>query len=267
MSLYQVQNQWGGQSAAWNPGGLWAIGSRSNQSVLALNLKSTDGGKNLTGTMTYSGEGPIGVQAAQSGTNSYTVQNQWGGSSAAWQPGGQWLLGDRPNQSVVAIDITSTDGGKTLTGTITYAGEGPIGFKADQSAGGLYSVQNQWGGASAAWQQGGAWAIGARQNQGVVAIKATSTDGGKTLTGTMTYSGEGAIGFKATLSGDNTYAVQNQWGGPSAPWQPGGQWILGARKGQGVVAIDVTSNDGGKTLSGTMTYAGEGPIGFRGNLN
>jgi hypothetical protein len=269
MSLYQVQNQWGGQSAAWNPGGLWSIGNRPNQGVIALSLKSSDGGKTLTGTMTYEGEQGIGVQAVQSGTNSYTVQNQWGGSSAPWQPGGQWLLGSRPNQNVVAIEISSNDSGKSLTGTITYAGENPIGFKAEQSSGGLYSVQNQWGGSSAAWQQGGAWAIGARQNQGVVAIKATSNDGGKTLTGTMTYAGEGTIGFKATLSGDHTYTVQNQWGGASAPWQPGGQWILGARQnnGQGVIAIDVTSNDGGKTLTGTMTYAGEGPIGFRGTLN
>ncbi|WP_414514364.1 hypothetical protein [Nostoc sp. PCC 9305] len=31
-----------------------------------------------------------------------------------------------------AIDITSNDDGKTLTGTITYAGEGPIGFRSHQ---------------------------------------------------------------------------------------------------------------------------------------
>jgi hypothetical protein len=129
MSLYQVQNQWGGQSAAWNPGGLWAIGSRANQSVIALKLTSPDGGKTLTGTMTYSGEQAIGVQAVQSSTNSYTVQNQWGGTSAPWQPGGQWILGARKGQGVIAVDVTSSDGGKTLSGTMTYAGEGPIGFR------------------------------------------------------------------------------------------------------------------------------------------
>ncbi|ATB33606.1 lectin OAA family protein [Melittangium boletus] len=267
MSIYNVQNQWGGSSAAWNQGGLWAIGGRSNQGVIALKAKSEDGGKTLTGTMTYSGEGEIGFRATLSGTNTYTVQNQWGGSSAPWQEGGTWILGSRKNQGVVAIDLTSNDGGKTLAGTMTYAGEGPIGFKGELRSGGAYTVQNQWGGASAPWQQGGAWLIGARDGQKVTAIKATSTDGGKTLTGSMTYSGEGAIAFKATQDGENTYTVQNQWGGSAAPWQPGGIWLIGARQSQGVVSLDVTSTDGGKTLAGTMTYAGEGPIGFRGTLN
>lgn len=130
-----------------------------------------------------------------------------------------------------------------------------------------YTVQNQWGGSNAAWNPGGQWSVGNRPNQTIVALSAKSTDGGKTLTGTTTYAGEGPIGFKATLSGDNHYTVQNQWGGPSAPWQPGGEWTLGARQNQGVVAIDITSSDGGKTLTGTITYAGEGPIGFRGTLS
>jgi hypothetical protein len=267
VSIYNVQNQWGGSSAAWNQGGLWAMGGRSDQRVVALKARSEDGGKTLLGTMKYEGEGEIGFRATLSGANTYSVQNQWGGSSAPWQDGGTWLLGARENQGVVAIDLSSSDGGKTLTGTLTYAGEGPIGFKGELSSGGTYAVQNQWGGSSAPWNQGGTWVIGARNNQGVVAIKATSTDGGKTLTGTMTYAGEGAIAFKATLDSPNTYTVQNQWGGSSAPWQPGGTWRIGARDGQGVTAVDVVSNDGGKTLAGTMTYVGEGPIGFRGTLS
>ena len=59
------------------------------------------------------------------------------------------------------------------------------------------------------------------------------------------------------------YQVENQWGGAGAPWHQGGKWILGARSGQNVVAIDIQSPDGGETFQGTMTYAGEGPIGFR----
>ncbi len=49
------------------------------------------------------------------------------------------------------------------------------------------------------------------------------------------------------------YLVQNQWGGNTAPWHPGGTWVLGCRANQNVVAMDVRSNDGGKTLTGTMT--------------
>lgn len=61
----------------------------------------------------------------------------------------------------------------------------------------------------------------------------------------MTYAGEGPIGFRATLSGNNTYQVENQWGGDSAPWHPGGNWILGSRQNQNVVALDINSDDGG----------------------
>ena len=67
---------------------------------------------------------------AQVAPNPYVVENQWGGSAAPWHPGGMWLIGGRKGQAVVAIDVTSPDNGATLTGTITYKGEGPIGFKA-----------------------------------------------------------------------------------------------------------------------------------------
>ncbi|AFY43382.1 hypothetical protein [Nostoc sp. PCC 7107] len=262
-NLYIAQNQWGGSSAPWNPGGAWVIGARSNQRVVALKVTSSDNGKTLNGTMTYAGEGPIGFRGTLTTSDTYKVENQWGGSSAPWNPGGNWILGCRGNQNVVAIDITSNDGGNTLNGTITYAGEGPIGFKSAAANGSVYTVENQWGGASAPWNPGGTWALGCRDNQNVVAINVTSNDGGKTLTGTNTYAGEGPIGFRGNLLGSNNYTVENQWGGASAPWNAGGTWVIGCRAGQNAVAINVTSNDGGKTFTGTMTYAGEGPIGFR----
>ncbi|MFY2559469.1 lectin ESA-2 [Corallococcus terminator] len=266
MSTYNVQNQWGGSSAPWNPSGLWVIGSRANQNVIALSVTSSDGGQTLTGTMTYVGEGPIGFRGKLSGANNYTVENQWGGPTAPWNAGGTFVLGFRQNQNVVAIDITSSDGGQNLAGTMTYAGEGPIGFKSEQTNGGAYTVENQWGGASAPWNAGGLWVFGARKGQNVVGVSIKSGDGGKTLAGTMTYNGEGPIGFRGTLSGADTYTVENQWGGASAPWHPGGLWVIGFRQGQNVVTLDVTSSDAGQTLTGTMTYNGEGPIGFRGKL-
>ncbi|MEQ8999620.1 MAG: hypothetical protein RID53_24230 [Coleofasciculus sp. B1-GNL1-01] len=129
MALYKVENQWGGNSAPWNPGGNWVIGSRSNQNVVAINVKSDDGGQTLNGTMTYSGEGSIGFRATRTSGNNYTVENQWGGNSAPWNPGGNWVIGSRSNQNVVAINVKSDDGGQTLNGTMTYSGEGSIGFK------------------------------------------------------------------------------------------------------------------------------------------
>ncbi|NTX14757.1 hypothetical protein HUA76_28595 [Myxococcus sp. CA056] len=129
-----------------------------------------------------------------------------------------------------------------------------------------YKVQNQWGGSSAPWNPGGNWVIGGREKQNVVAMKVTSNDGGQTLTGSMTYNGEGPIAFRATLTSPNNYVVENQWGGPTAPWNPGGTFVLGSRQGQNVIALDLTSGNSGESLTGTMTYNGEGPIGFRGNM-
>ncbi len=264
MTQYFVENQWGGSSAPWQPGGVWALGSRYNQALIAVDITSTDGGKSFSGTITYANEGPIGFKAEQTSQNYYNVQNQWGGTSAPWHPGGVWVIGGRDNQNVVALEIASRDGGKTFSGTMKYAGEGPIGFKSS-----LYDqvqVQNQWGGPSAPWHPGGTWVLGAREKQHVVAIDITSGDGGKTFSGTMTYAGEGPIGFKANQSSQNEYVVQNQWGGSSAPWHMGGVWTIGARGNQNVVALNVTSTDGGKNLTGTNTYVGEGPIGFKGQL-
>jgi len=257
-TLYQVENSWGGTTG--HQGGKWVIGGRPSQGVVALDIKSDDGGKTLTGTMTYEGEGPIGFTATLFGSNNYTVENSWGGTSG--HDGGNWVIGYRSGQNVVAVNVTSKDGGKTLSGTMTYEGEGPIGFEGTQAQGDAYSVENSWGGTSG--HQGGTWALGNRSGQNVVALDIKSDDGGETLSGTMTYSGEGPIGFKGALSGSNNYTVENSWGGTSG--HDGGLWIIGLRAGQNVVAVEVTSTDDGKTLSGTMTYDGEGPIGFEGTL-
>lgn len=62
-NLHHVQNQWGGQGAAWNEGGMRVIGCRSGQNVVGLNINSADGGKTFTGTMQYSGEGDIAFRS------------------------------------------------------------------------------------------------------------------------------------------------------------------------------------------------------------
>ncbi|MES1242719.1 MAG: lectin OAA [Acidobacteriota bacterium] len=129
MSQYSVQNQWGGNTAPWHPGGTWTLGGRSNQNPVAINITSGDNGQTFTGTMTYAGEGPISFRATRTGGNSYSAQEQWGGSSAPWHDDGTWVIGARDNQACVALDVSSDDGGKTLNGTNTYSGEGPIGFK------------------------------------------------------------------------------------------------------------------------------------------
>ncbi len=200
MAIFQVQNQWGGSTAPWHPGGNWIIGGRDGQNVVQLKVESVSGSADLEGTMTYAGEGPIGFKGKETPGSSYSVENQWGGSTAPWHQGGTFVLGARENQNPIAYDIESKDGGKTFTGTMTYAGEGPIGFRAVQTSGNNYAAENQWGGSTAPWHPGGHLVIGGRVNQNAIQLKISSKDEGKNFTGEMTYIGEGPIGVKATIS-------------------------------------------------------------------
>lgn len=129
MANYLVENQWGGSSAPWHPGGTWELGSRPHQNVVSISISSSDGGINFSGTITYNGEGPIGFKAVNIGGNRYQTQVQWGGSSAPWHPDGVWVIGGRTNQRVVELHVSSSDQGVHLTGTNVYQGEGPIGFR------------------------------------------------------------------------------------------------------------------------------------------
>jgi hypothetical protein len=255
MALYAAKNQWGGSTAPWHEGGVWVLGCRDNQNLAAANIKSADGGETFSGTITYAGEGPISFRAKRTTGNGYAAEVQWGGSSAPWHNEGNYVIGARDGQRLVALNVS----GQNLAGTCTYAGEGPIGFKSVMSSGkGLvFATQNQWGGSSAPWHQGGVWVLGGRNNQALNSIQISSSNTGQTFSGTITYAGEGPIGFRATKLMQNCYAVENQWGGSGAPWHPGGNWIIGGRTGQAVVAMSV------QNMVGTITYNNEGPIGFK----
>ena len=128
--LYEVENQCGGDDASWHNGGTWVMGCRPRQNLIAINIKSDDGGKTFHGNMTYAREGPIGFRATLSDGNNYFVENQWGGDDAPWHNGGQWIIGGRSKQNVVELNLQCDDDyDGTLNGTVTYNGEGPIGFK------------------------------------------------------------------------------------------------------------------------------------------
>lgn len=255
---YKVQNQWGDEGSPWQDGGFWTLGGRSDQNIVALEVKSEDGGNTLVGTVTYEGEGPIGFKGESGEPHVYYVKNEFGG---AWHDGGAWYLGNRDDQEVEALSLKSDDGGKTLHGTMTYSGEGPIRFRA--ALFNAHHVENHWGDASEPWQKGGSWTLGGRLEQKAVRFEIRSSDEGETLAGTMTYANEGPVEFRARRVRQNTYRVENHWGDPSEPWHEAGTWTIGGRANQNVVALDLQSADGGKSLVGTVTYQGEGPIDFR----
>lgn len=267
MAIYQVQNQWGGSNAPWHAGGTWVLGGRANQNVVKIDITSGDGGKTFSGTMTYEGEGPIGVKALQIVGNNYSVENQWGGDTAPWHPGGNWIIGGRNGQNVVELKVSATGGSAEVDGTMTYAGEGPISFKSIETPGSSYALENQWGGAYAPWHEGGTYVLGARKDQNPIEYDIKSEDGGKTFSGTMTYKDEGPIGFRATQTAGNNYAAENQWGGDTAPWHPGGNLVIGGRVNQNAIQLKVSSDDGGENFIGEMTYSGEGPIGVKATIS
>ncbi len=263
MAAYQVENQWGGSQEPWHQGSTWLIGGRNNQLVVAIDISSNDNGQTLNGNMTYKGEGPIDFRGTWDFANYYKVEVRWGGSDAPWHSDGNWVIGGRDNQRCIQLKATATNDNKELSGVMTYEGEGEIGFKGILTS--SYEVENQWGGSSAPWHAGGVWVLSGRSNQNVVNMDIVSSDKGQTFEGTMTYEGEGPIGFKGKLAVGNTYEVSNQWGGPSAEWHRGGDLIIGGRRDQRVVQLKFTSEHG-EFLNGNMTYDGEGPIGFKADM-
>lgn len=126
MSVYTMEYQWGGNSTPWQQGGTFLLGGRSGQNPVSVDISSDDDGKTFTGQMTYAGEGPIALKATQVMPNNYVVEVQWGGNSTPWQTDGYWIIGARCPQAPVQLNVSSTDGGSTFTGEMTYAGEGPI---------------------------------------------------------------------------------------------------------------------------------------------
>ena len=190
MSIYQVQKKWG--DSPLQQGGVFVLGSRSNQDLVDININSTDGGKTLTGTITYKGEGPIGFKGVQVIGNNYKVEYEW---SNTWNDGGNWVIGARDGQNVVALKVSAVENTKDLKGEVTYEGEGPIDLAATFVMGNVYSVQNKWGGP---WHSTGYFIIGARENQRAVELKVSSENEGQTLTGKMTYKGEDPIEVTAS---------------------------------------------------------------------
>lgn len=121
-----------------------------------------------------------------------------------------------------------------------------------------YRVQVQWGDEEAPWHDEGLFGLGHRAAHPVVDLRLASSDGGRTLEGTVTYLDEAQVSLRATHTGHNRYAISADSQASPAEWR------IGARDFQRVVALDVASDDRGATLTGEVTYADESPVRFRG---
>ncbi|MEM7532123.1 MAG: hypothetical protein AAF639_08105 [Chloroflexota bacterium] len=138
----------------------------------------------------------------------------------------------------------------------------------------LYDVQNLDGHEHTSWHERELFKIGDSSDQSITALNCTSGNQGKTLSGTVIYRDTSSmeVDFKATLQRQNIYDIDfsgdstldntsaNTSANTPANTSVQSQWLLGARKHQHITAMTVQSDDDGRTLHGTITYAGEGPI-------
>jgi hypothetical protein len=273
--------QRGGNVEQWHPDGDWVLGGRDSQRVISIKIRSADRGKRLTGTITYDFEGPIGFKAASVGGNRYAVQNHWGGELAPWHDGGTWILGGRPNDRVIALDVVSEDHGETLQGEMTYEREGPIRFKATRTTrttarekppelaltwlaalranpksparSTTYRVTCQTGAETEPWRPAGDWVLGTRDNQPIVGVTIRSENAFTLFKGKIIYAGGDPLGFYAhTHHNKMEYEVHTQWSRYS-PFAPAGTWSISGRRGERLVCLDLVSDDGGETLRGSIT--------------
>lgn len=133
-----------------------------------------------------------------------------------------------------------------------------------QSQSNVYRAEVQQG-AAPRWEPDGWYTLGGRGAQRAVAIDIRSTDDGQSLTGSMTYAGEGPLRLRLTHLRGGHFRTEVCWGGPDAPWHANGDMVLGSNGDiKPVLAFDVRSDDGGETLAGTVTYRGDAPIAWRG---
>ena len=112
----------------------WIFVLESNLSLWSIYIRSVDNGKSFQGQVGLIAEsniGPINLsvfKAENSDGNNYEVQ--------IGDRNDTWVIGDRANQRVVELRLTTQNG--NLEGTVIYNGEDPIEitcFKADESEG------------------------------------------------------------------------------------------------------------------------------------
>jgi len=116
----------------------------------------------------------------------YHVQNA-GNGNEPFHEEALFKIGDAAEPPITALDITSNDQGKTLSGTVTCKGGTPkeIHLPAMHHSQNVYAVGNSQ------------WLLGARTQQAITALAIVSDDEGHTLNGTVTYEGERPIRFHA----------------------------------------------------------------------
>ncbi|WP_412061793.1 hypothetical protein [Rubrivirga sp. IMCC45206] len=243
--LYRVEHQADGDGR-WREGGSWVMGTRSGERLTALSGSSDDGGFTLEGLWSYGSDDLTAFRATMTAHNTYEVEAQIGGEDGPWQPAGTWLLGARVEHHVVALDLTSEDGGETLAGTCRYEDEPQFTVRCQTADGGVYAVTSDDN------ETPTCWVIG--RDRPLQSLVCRSDDDGLSLLGSCDIGGT-VLGFRAVRWAGNAYhtEVRSASGGG---WTDSGMWVLGSRKDVNLVSVHL---EGRGTLTGPCAYAGERP--------
>ncbi|HAA10594.1 MAG TPA: hypothetical protein DCE41_02415 [Cytophagales bacterium] len=119
---------------------------------------------------------------------------------------------------------------------------------------------------SKTWNRGGMWILGSREHHNLNVIELISQDGGDTLYGIASYSGESVVKVKAELKKGHVYNVYFRKGGFSTPWEVEGTWVIGANNSPKVTSISLNSADKGDHLMGLVTFADNTPVNFQASM-
>lgn len=184
----------------------------------------------------------------------YQVENKLE-DNTSWNTGGTWILGNRKDQYLTKINISSNNSGESFIGTVAYNDGKLLNFRARLDIDNMYRAEIRSRDSINSWQSDGIWVIGNRKKQRCTELNISSGNGENILVGTVKYEGEDKIDFKGNYI--SSYSIENHWGKDTAPWHFGGVWVLSSRINQKVRAIDIISEDDGESFSGSIQYSGE----------
>ncbi len=125
----------------------------------------------------------------------------------------------------------------------------------------LYRIYHWRGDRSTPWHDGGTFLMGKGVHQPIHALRISSTDQGKTLSGKITWAGvepPEEDNLRAVHVGQNFYTVTINGQAETEKWR------LGAREYQRVVAMELTFALKQSSCEGKMTYRGEDAINVQG---
>ncbi len=120
----------------------------------------------------------------------------WGNEAGKWLDFGAFKISGLLQQALIALKISSVNEGRRLVGKVAYSGEGYVDVEAEWIEQNSYKVIHRLNGAFSERHPNGTWILGGRDDKKIIHIDITSADNGRTVRGTISYTGEPSINLK-----------------------------------------------------------------------